>query len=84
VNAPNEWNGARKVMMEAEFGRVSSRPVGDAPIGNAGRNASVMSSEKNDNDKVNALEASSSNAMKQVLKAVVEVQYTTVRLGVAG
>jgi hypothetical protein len=44
----------------------------------------VMSSEKNDNDKVNALEASSSNAMKQVLKAVVEVQYTTVILGVAG
>jgi hypothetical protein len=34
--------------------------------------------------KVNALEASSSNAMKQVLKAVVEVQYTTVILGAAG
>ena len=71
-------------MMEAEFGRVSSRPVGDAPIGNAGRNASVMSSEKNDDDRVNALEASSRNAMKQALKAVVEVQYTTARFGITG
>jgi hypothetical protein len=83
VNAPNEWNGARKVMMEAEYGRVSSRPIGDA-LGNVGRKASVMSSEKNDDARVNALEASSRNAMKHALKAVVEVQYTTGRFGVAG
>jgi hypothetical protein len=84
VNAPNEWNGARKVMMEAEYGRVSSRPIGDALIGNVGRNASVMSSEKNGDARVNALEASSRNAMKHALNAVVEVQYTTGRFGVAG
>jgi hypothetical protein len=85
VNAPNEWNGARKVMMEAEYGRVSSRPIGDALIGNVGRNASVMmSSEKNGDARVNALEASSRNAVNHALKTVVEVQYTTVRFGVAG
>jgi hypothetical protein len=84
VNAPNEWNGARKVMMEVEHGRISSRPVGDALNGNAGRNASAMSSEKNDDDRVNALDASSRNAMKQTLKVVVEVQYTTVRRDDAG
>jgi hypothetical protein len=45
VNAQNKWSGVRNVMMEAEYGRLSSRPVGDAPIGIAGRNASAMSSE---------------------------------------
>ncbi len=41
VNAQNKWSGVRNVMMEAEYGRLSSRPVGDAPIGIAGRNASA-------------------------------------------
>src|SRR5260370_42606680 len=37
--------------------------------------------EQRDDDRVNTLEAGSCNAMKQALKGVVEVQYTTVRLG---
>jgi len=70
------------VMKEAEFGRVSSTAVANlcVCVGNAKFNA--MSEPRTDG-RGNALEAISRNGMKRVLKAVVEVQYTTVMLDVA-
>jgi hypothetical protein len=79
VNAPNKWNGARKVMTQPECGRVCSKHV---PVENAQWN--VVSRPLKDGDRVNALGAMSRGITKQTLKVVVEVQYTTDRLDAAG
>jgi hypothetical protein len=73
VHAFSEWNGARKVMKKGERGRVSSTPAENFLVGNA--NSYAMSATCD--SRVNALEAISRDSMKQLLKRVVEVQYTT-------
>jgi hypothetical protein len=80
MDARNKWNGARKVMKEADFLRVSSRAVADF----AGGSAACASLRKEIGGRVNALEAISHNGMKQTLNAVVEVTYTTGRSEVTG
>lgn len=76
MDTQNKWNAARKVMKEIELRHVSSSPIANncAYSGKASANAT----------RGNALEANSPAGMKQMLKAVVEVQYTTGTLEVAG
>jgi hypothetical protein len=80
MDARNKWNGARKVIEQADFVRVSSRAVAILSKGNA-ESASIR---KEIGGRVNALEAISRGSMKRTLNAVVEVKYTTGRLEVAG
>jgi hypothetical protein len=72
-DAFSEWNGARKVMKKGEHGRVSFTPDQNFLAGNA--NCHSMSATRD--SRVNALDAISRASMKQTLKRVVEVQYTT-------
>ena len=67
-------------MGKPEPGRVSFTPDANFLVGNEKRQAM---SAKNDG-RINALEAISRDSMKQTLKRVVEVQYTTRRLEVTG
>jgi len=66
-------------MTKVESVRVSS---GRVPAGNAECNAA--GSRTNDCNSVNALGAISRRITKQMLKRVVEVQYTTARLDALG
>jgi hypothetical protein len=67
-------------MKKAEFVRVSCRPT----IGFALKNANRSTKNGEAGDTVNALVASWRDGMKQALNVVVEVNYTTVMLEVAG
>jgi hypothetical protein len=67
-------------MKKTEPGRVSFTPDGNFLVGNANLNAMSVTRDS----RVNALEAISRAGMKQTLQRVVEVQYTTGRLEVAG
>ena len=78
MDAENKWNGTRKVMKEVESRRVSSSSVADVFVsaGNASANAT--------SDAGVTLWKHLRAAMNGMLKAVVEVQYTTGTLVVAG
>ncbi len=79
LDAFPECNGVEKVMTELESVRVSSRRVA------AGRaECCAVSGRTNDCNSVNALGAISRRVTKQMLKLVVEVQYTTARLDALG
>ena len=76
MDARNEWNRARKMIQKFGGARVSSSSVGSA-LRIAG-NTKRKTLREEANGRVNALEANSRDGMKQMLKRVVEVQYTTV------
>jgi len=78
MDAQNKWSTARKVMKEIDSRRVSSSPSANFCVGARKARAKAMS------DAGNALESILRFGMKQMLKAVVEVQYTTGKLEVAG
>jgi hypothetical protein len=78
MDAQNEWNGTRKVMKEIESRRVSSSPA--ANVRACGGDASANATS----DAGVTLWKHLRPAMKRMLKAVVEVQYTTGKLEVAG
>ena len=78
MNARNKWNGARKVIEQGDFVRVSSRAVANLRKGNA----MCASLRKEIGGRVNALAAISCGSSKRTLNPVVEVKYTTARLEV--
>ena len=88
MDARNEWNRARKVMQKFGTARVSFS-AGTVTESSIGRVRMMVGNTKRKtirdevNDRVNRLEAISRHGMKQVLKAVVEVQYTTDGLSIA-
>jgi hypothetical protein len=77
MDAQNKWSEARKVMKEVGIGRVSSKEVVTAR--GRKRESDAMSVGRG-----NALGAILRIGMKRMLKVVVEVQYTTATLEVAG
>ena len=81
MDARNEWNRARKVIEKFGGARVSSSSVGRASRSAGNTKRKTLREEAN--GRVNALEAISGDGMKQMLKRVVEVRYTTVMLDVA-
>ena len=82
MDARNEWNRARKVIEKFGGARVSSSSVGRASRSAGNTKRKTLREEAN--GRVNALEAIPRDGTKQMLKRVVEVQYTTVMLDVAG
>jgi hypothetical protein len=76
MDARNEWNRARKMIQKFGGARVSSSSVGSALCIAGSTKRKTLREEAN--GRVNALEANSRDGMKQMLKPVVEVQYTTV------
>jgi hypothetical protein len=78
MDAQNKWSEARKVMKETDSRRVSSSPSVNSCVCAEKTRANAMS------DAGNALESILRFGMKQMLKPVVEVQYTTGTLEVAG
>jgi hypothetical protein len=78
MDAQNKWSEARKVMKETDSRRVSSGPSANSCVCARKARTNAMS------EAGNALEAILRFGMKQMLKAVVEVQYTTGKLEVAG
>jgi hypothetical protein len=77
MDAQNKWSEARKVMKETDSRRVSSSPSANSCVCAEKTRANALS-------RGNALESILRFGMKQMLKAVVEVQYTTGTLEVAG
>jgi roadblock/LC7 domain-containing protein len=67
-------------MKKTEFSRVSFTPVANFLVGNSSYHVMIAAREGT----VNPLDAISSDGMKRMLKRVVEVQYTTLMLEVAG
>jgi hypothetical protein len=78
MNARNKWNGARKVIEQGDFVRVSSMAIANLREGNA----MCASLRKEIGGRVNALEAISRGRNNRTLNPVVEVKYTTARLEV--
>ena len=78
MDAQNKWSEARKVMKETDSRRVSSSPPANSCVCARKPRANAMSKAGN------ALEAILRIRMKRMLKPVVEVQYTTDTLEVAG
>jgi len=77
MDARNEWNRARKMIQKFGGARVSSSSSAGCALRIAG-NTKRKTLREEANGRVNALEANSRDGMKQMLKRVVEVQYTTV------
>ena len=77
MDEQNKWSEARKVMKETDSRRVSSSPSANSCV-------CAEKSQCDERRRGNALEAILCFDMKQMLKAVVEVQYTTGTLEVAG